>query len=150
MELQIAREIINVLAQGIHPVTGEMMPPDSPYNEPPVIRALFSIGTNSTPSSVVHATRRPSAEAATVHAMRLRWIVWGAVKEIWSPRSRATDSPVSTPQQPSPICCFCTFTHSVYFCGMPAGGTTERFGVGIGRHRGSPPRPTARPAERHG
>ena len=43
MELQIAREIINVLAQGIHPVTGEMMPPDSPYNEPPVIRALFTV-----------------------------------------------------------------------------------------------------------
>ncbi len=43
MELQIAREIINVLAQGIHPVTGEMMPADSPYNEPPVIRALFAV-----------------------------------------------------------------------------------------------------------
>ena len=38
MELQIAREIINVLAQGIHPVTGEAMPADSPYNEPPVIQ----------------------------------------------------------------------------------------------------------------
>ena len=43
MELQIAREIINVLAQGIHPVTGEAMPADSPYNEPPVIRALFAV-----------------------------------------------------------------------------------------------------------
>jgi hypothetical protein len=43
MELQVAREIINVLAQGIHPVTGEAMPPDSPYNEPPVIRALFAV-----------------------------------------------------------------------------------------------------------
>ena len=43
MELQIAREIINVLAQGIHPVTGEAMPADSPYNEPPVIRALFTV-----------------------------------------------------------------------------------------------------------
>jgi hypothetical protein len=43
MELQIAREIINVLAQGIHPVTGEAMPPDSPYNQPPVIRALFAV-----------------------------------------------------------------------------------------------------------
>ena len=43
MELQIAREIINVLAQGIHPVTGEAMPADSPYNEPPVIRALFEV-----------------------------------------------------------------------------------------------------------
>ena len=43
MELQFAREIINVLAQGIHPVTGEVMPADSPYNEPPVIRALFAV-----------------------------------------------------------------------------------------------------------
>ena len=43
MELQIAREIINVLAQGIHPVTGEVLPPESPYNEPPVIRALFEV-----------------------------------------------------------------------------------------------------------
>ena len=43
MELQLARVIINVLAQGVHPVTGEAMPADSPYNEPPVIRALFPV-----------------------------------------------------------------------------------------------------------
>jgi hypothetical protein len=43
MELQEARTILNALAQGIHPVTGEVMPPDSPYNEPPVIRALFEV-----------------------------------------------------------------------------------------------------------
>ena len=43
MELQIAREILNVLAQGIHPVSGEVMPADSPYNEPPVIRALITV-----------------------------------------------------------------------------------------------------------
>lgn len=43
MELQIARQIIDTLAQGIHPVTGEVMPEDSPYNAPPVIRALFAV-----------------------------------------------------------------------------------------------------------
>ena len=43
MELQIARQIIDTLAQGIHPVTGEAMPEDSPYNAPPVIRALHAI-----------------------------------------------------------------------------------------------------------
>ncbi len=43
MELQNAREIIQTLAQGIHPVTGEAMPDDSPYNAPPVIRALFAV-----------------------------------------------------------------------------------------------------------
>ena len=43
MELQEARAIVNTLAQGIHPVTGLAMPEDSPYNAPPVIRALFAV-----------------------------------------------------------------------------------------------------------
>ena len=43
MELQAARQIVDTLAQGIHPVTGEVMPEDSPYNAPPVIRALFAV-----------------------------------------------------------------------------------------------------------
>jgi hypothetical protein len=43
MELQIARQIIDVLAQGIHPITGEAMPEDSPYQAPPVIRALNTV-----------------------------------------------------------------------------------------------------------
>ncbi|WP_427915337.1 hypothetical protein ACPWT1_10665 [Ramlibacter sp. MMS24-I3-19] len=43
MELQTARAIIDTLAQGIHPVTGEAMPADSPYLAPPVIRALFTV-----------------------------------------------------------------------------------------------------------
>ncbi len=43
MELHIARQIIDTLSQGIHPITGEVMPADSPYNAPPVIRALFAV-----------------------------------------------------------------------------------------------------------
>jgi hypothetical protein len=43
MELAAARQIVDTLAQGIHPVTGEVMPEDSPYNAPPVIRALFAV-----------------------------------------------------------------------------------------------------------
>ena len=43
MELQQARAIVKTLAQGIHPVTGEAMSEDSPYNAPPVIRALFAV-----------------------------------------------------------------------------------------------------------
>jgi len=55
MELTAARQIIDTLAQGIHPVTGEVMPEDSPYNAPPVIRALFAVsqaldGSASTPT----------------------------------------------------------------------------------------------------
>jgi hypothetical protein len=43
MELQAAHQIIDTLAQGIHPITGEAMPEDSPYNAPRVIRALFAV-----------------------------------------------------------------------------------------------------------
>ena len=43
MELQRLRQIVDTLAQGIHPVTGEAMPEDSPYNAPSVIRALFTV-----------------------------------------------------------------------------------------------------------
>lgn len=65
MELQIARQIIDTLAQGIHPVTGEAMPDDSPYNAPPVIRALHAVAraldgmTALPPDEAPRATRRP-------------------------------------------------------------------------------------------
>jgi len=43
MELEEAKRIIKILADGINPITGEVLPKDSPYNEPDVIRALFKI-----------------------------------------------------------------------------------------------------------
>lgn len=63
MELQIARQIIDTLAQGIHPVTGEAMPEDSPYNAPPVIRALHAIsraleGAGAAPGAAEAPRRR--------------------------------------------------------------------------------------------
>ena len=66
MELQIARQIIDTLAQGIHPVTGEAMPDDSPYNAPPVIRALFAVShalegrPASTPAPAPAARQAPA------------------------------------------------------------------------------------------
>ncbi|MCX2496227.1 hypothetical protein OQX63_22215 [Pedobacter sp. PF22-3] len=35
------REVLQALAAGIDPVTGEVFPADSPYNQPQIIRALF-------------------------------------------------------------------------------------------------------------
>lgn len=60
MELQIARQIIDTLAQGIHPVTGEAMPEDSPYNAPPVIRALHAVSRalEEPPADAPRSTRR--------------------------------------------------------------------------------------------
>lgn len=38
-----AQQVIQLLAQGINPITGEVLPETSPYNDPLVIRALFTI-----------------------------------------------------------------------------------------------------------
>jgi hypothetical protein len=66
MELQIARQIIDTLAQGIHPVTGEAMPEDSPYNAPPVIRALHAVARAldaGEPPDATRARRTPPPNA---------------------------------------------------------------------------------------
>ena len=42
MEIDIARNVIGQLSQGIHPVSGKRMPPESPYLEPLVIGALHA------------------------------------------------------------------------------------------------------------
>ena len=43
MELNQNRNIVKTLAQGVDPTTGEVFPPESPYNNPEVIRALYSM-----------------------------------------------------------------------------------------------------------
>ena len=42
MEPAAALNIIKAMADGIHPITGEMFPHDSPYQNPEVIHALFA------------------------------------------------------------------------------------------------------------
>lgn len=43
MELNKAKETIEILADGINPATGESLPPEGPYNDPLIVRALFTI-----------------------------------------------------------------------------------------------------------
>lgn len=43
MELKKAKETIERLADGINPATGEVLPREAPYNDPLVVRALFTI-----------------------------------------------------------------------------------------------------------
>ncbi len=43
MNIDTAKEVISILANGIDPITGEVFPDDSPLNNPNIIRALFSI-----------------------------------------------------------------------------------------------------------
>lgn len=43
MEIEEAKAIVSLLANGIDPITGEVFPNDSSYNHPTVIRALFTV-----------------------------------------------------------------------------------------------------------
>ena len=43
MDQEKAHSILSALADGIDPITGEVLPNDSPYNQPDVIRALFHV-----------------------------------------------------------------------------------------------------------
>ena len=79
MELQIARQIIDTLAQGIHPITGEAMPDDSPYNAPPVIRALHAVAR-----ALEGGAMSPAAEPAKARAQ----VPPNAGKK-WSPQEDA-------------------------------------------------------------
>ena len=41
MSKYTAKEVISILAQGIDPISGEVLPHDHPINKPEVIRSLF-------------------------------------------------------------------------------------------------------------
>lgn len=43
MDIVRARQIVRILADGVDPTTGELLPPESVYNSPAVIRALFTL-----------------------------------------------------------------------------------------------------------
>ena len=43
MDIHKAREIMRTLADGVDPATGEVLPRESVYNSPDVIRALFTM-----------------------------------------------------------------------------------------------------------
>lgn len=42
MEIDVALRILRTLSDGIDPVTGEIFPPESPYQRPDTIRALLT------------------------------------------------------------------------------------------------------------
>lgn len=60
MERQQALKILNALANGVHPSTGEVFAADSPYQHPDIVRALFEavrcLGSDFSKSS----TEKPS------------------------------------------------------------------------------------------
>lgn len=53
MEQDKAYSVLEALANGVDPITGECFSDDSPYNQPEVIRALFFILRNKPPKKKV-------------------------------------------------------------------------------------------------
>lgn len=43
MDINRAKEMIRTLADGVDPTTGEVLPAESVYNSPEIIRALFTL-----------------------------------------------------------------------------------------------------------
>ena len=43
MDIIRSKEIIRALAEGVDPITGEVLPEESVYNSPEVIRALYTL-----------------------------------------------------------------------------------------------------------
>jgi hypothetical protein len=56
MEATAALGILSALANGVHPTTGEVFPPESPYQQAEVVRALFA-ATRALESAGRQATR---------------------------------------------------------------------------------------------
>lgn len=64
MELPRALEIVEALAEGVDPLTGEILSAESPYNSPEVIRALFTLlnAANGTPKKIKKTPEQKQAD----------------------------------------------------------------------------------------
>ena len=64
MEVRKAIDILQILADGVDPNTGELFPDDSPYANPDVIRALFTCiqHIKSPPKKVKRTTEERQAD----------------------------------------------------------------------------------------
>ena len=62
MERQQALKILNALANGVHPATGEVFAADSAYQHPDTVRALFeAVRSLERPDSDVNSKPEPTA-----------------------------------------------------------------------------------------
>jgi hypothetical protein len=77
MEFKEARTIVKTLAEGVDPITGGVFSPDSPYNHPTVIRALFTVHDLArparTPGMTPEARRRENIESGRPANAGLPW-----------------------------------------------------------------------------
>lgn len=77
MERQQTLRILNALANGIHPATGEQFSADSPYQHPDTVRALFTavhaLEGNGAPAAVAAAANAAARPALPQNGAGSRW-----------------------------------------------------------------------------
>ena len=70
MEREQALKVLNALANGVHPATGEVFAADSPYQHPDTVRALFeAVRALAEPAPSARSDRRADMPANTF----VRW-----------------------------------------------------------------------------
>ena len=78
MEREQTLRILNALANGVHPATGEKFAADGPYQHPDTVRALFEAmraveGASTTAAAPVGAPERKAASALPQSGPGSRW-----------------------------------------------------------------------------
>lgn len=72
MDITRAKEIVRILADGIDPITGEILPEDSVYNSPEVIRALFMVLERINEASIDDPLRNAGKPWSEIEDEKLR------------------------------------------------------------------------------
>ena len=75
MEREQALKIVSALANGVHPMTGEIFAPDSPYQNPDVVRALFQ-ALRTMDTLPRGAAASPAAERKTSEVPANTFVRW--------------------------------------------------------------------------
>ena len=73
MDDQKAFSIVSALANGVNPVTGEIFPPDSAYQAPDVVRALFIAARALGPAQTNAPAAAPQPRAHTPSNVGKPW-----------------------------------------------------------------------------
>jgi len=80
MEREHALKILNALANGVHPATGEVFGADSPYQHPDTVRALFeAVRTMETGAARTTSTERTTRGDMPANTF-VRWSLEEEVK----------------------------------------------------------------------
>lgn len=73
MEREHALKIVNALANGVHPMTGEVFAADSPYQHPDIVRALYE-AVRTLDGTGQNSTAKPVRKSGDVPANTfVRW-----------------------------------------------------------------------------